>query len=291
MSLLSGLEKFGLDEMKMDNLFEESTTKKVVIETGETKVLPPEEKDFLLMKSIRCPVCDAVFRSRMVKAGRAKRLESDKDLRPRFQYIDTNKYDVSSCPNCGYTAINRYFPHLSQVQVKMMEETVRSKFKSSPIDLHEEVSAYDYDTAIERYKLALYCTLVKKGQTSEKAYECLKLAWLYRGKREELLEKDPEQKDSKELIAQCEKDELTYYTQAFEGFQKAISSENYPMAGMDQSTVDMLVASMAMRLGKYDVASRFVSGILVSQAANRNIKNKALIMKEEILEAVKKQNS
>ena len=40
---------------------------------------------------------------------------------------------------------------------------------------------YSYEKAIERYKLALYNTLVKKGKNSEKAYECLKISWLYRG--------------------------------------------------------------------------------------------------------------
>ena len=70
-----------------------------------------------------------VFRTRMVKTGRVKRMEPDFDLRPRFQYIDTNKYDVSSCPQCGYTAMNRYFTHLSTGQVKMIEEGVCHKFK------------------------------------------------------------------------------------------------------------------------------------------------------------------
>ena len=56
-------------------------------------------------------------------------MEPDFDLRPRFQYIDTNKYDVSSCPQCGYTAMNRYFTHLSTGQVKMIEEGVCHKFK------------------------------------------------------------------------------------------------------------------------------------------------------------------
>ena len=41
----------------------------------------PTEDMFLLEKGIRCPVCDKVFKTKMIKNGRVKRLESDKDLR------------------------------------------------------------------------------------------------------------------------------------------------------------------------------------------------------------------
>lgn len=282
-NLLSGLEKFGLDNMEMTNLFEDESKQTVVNEAGEQVEAVPTEVDFLLMKAIRCPICDKVFKTRMVKTGRAKRLEPDDDLRPRFQYIDTTKYDVSSCPNCGYTAINRYFEHVSAAQRKFIEEAVCSKFKSMPIDVNEEASAYTYDEAIERYKLALYNTIAKKGPVSEKAYECLKIAWLNRGKAEELLE----QKASQEDILAVKKEELTYYTQAFDGLMKASASENFPLCGMDENTVTLLIAAMAIRLKKYDIASRYVSSIIVSQTAGRNIKNKAINMKEDIIAKLK----
>ena len=185
MNLLEGLEKFGLDKMDTEHIFEEE--KKEVAPAKPQATVKEEvhsEKEFLLEKSIRCPVCDTVFKTKMVKTGRVKRLEPDFDLRPRFQYIDTNKYDVSSCPKCGYTAMNRYFSHLSSAQIKMIDEGVRRKFKQTNLVEPEE---YSYEEAIERYKLALYNTLVKKGKASEKAFECLKISWLYRGRKEELM--------------------------------------------------------------------------------------------------------
>ena len=97
MNLLSGLEKFGLDQMDTDHLFEEEksdTPARKAPEPVPKKEPVHSETEFLLDKSIRCPVCDNVFRTRMVKTGRVKRMEPDFDLRPRFQYIDTNKYDV-----------------------------------------------------------------------------------------------------------------------------------------------------------------------------------------------------
>lgn len=181
MGLLSGLEKFGLDQMDTSHLFDDEQKGQG---TKDSQAGNPqhEETEFLLAKTAHCPVCDHVFHTRVVKTGRARRMEPDFDLRPRFAHIDTNKYDVCSCPRCGYTAIHRYFPHLLSAQIRMIEQGVHSKFKpTGPLDPGKVVAAYTYEEAIELYKLALYCTIVKKGKTSEKAYECLKLSWLYRG--------------------------------------------------------------------------------------------------------------
>lgn len=278
MNLLEGLEKFGLDHMDTEHLFEDEKKEAAPEEAkAEVKEIVHTEKEFLLEKSIRCPVCDTVFRTKMVKTGRVKRLEPDFDLRPRFQYIDTNKYDVASCPKCGYTAMHRYFSHLSSGQIKMIDEGVRRKYK--PVK-QEEPEEYTYDDAIERYKLALYNTLVKKGKSSEKAFECLKMSWLYRGKVEELMAS--EQRDA-EAIKESQKEEKLYYEQAYEGFIKAIASESFPMCGMEESTINLLVASMAFKLEKYDIASRFVSLVLTSHAAGRSAKERAMDLKETII--------
>ena len=287
-NLLSGLGKFGLDENVASNIFaDETSTVKREDNTPTAKVeTAPSEENFLLLKSVRCPVCDGVFRTTMIKTGRAKRKEPDMDLRPRFEHIDTNKYDVASCPKCGYTAIHRYFPHLSTLQIKLIKEGVCAKFKTAPTKPIEEIEILDYDTAIERYKLALYTTIVKKGQTSEKAYECLKIAWLLRGKMEQLEAEGAEK--NKEAIEAAKTEYDSFYQQAFDGYVKAMSSENYPMSGMDQNTVDLLIAAMAFNLGKYEYASRFVSSLIVSRTASSNIKNRAHEMKEKIIEKLKK---
>lgn len=295
MNLLSGLEKFGLGKIDTEHLFEEGKTeeKKEAEQKAEQPQAPVKqeevhtEEEFLLDKSIRCPVCDTVFKSRMVKTGRVKRLTPDDDLRPRFQYIDTNKYDVSSCPRCGYTAMNRYFPHLTQGQIKMIEEGVRNQFKPTTVKTDEPERSYTYEQAIERYKLALYNTMVKKGKNSEKAYECLKLSWLYRGQIEELMKEETPDKDK---IEACRKEEQVYYEQAYEGFIKAIASENFPMCGMEESTVNLLMANMAFNLGKYDVSSKLVSSILVSRVAPRPAKDRAMDLKEAIIKKLHTKN-
>ena len=285
--ILSGLAKFGLDEKLVNSLFEEeeSYERKSAQAAAQKVVEPPKETDYLLLKSVRCPICDGTFRTPVIKTGKARRKDPDLDLRPRFEGIDTNKYDIASCPKCGFTAMHRYFGHLAPVQVKLIREGVVAKFKTPPAKSITELDVISYDTAIDLYKIALYTSVVKKGKNSEKAYTCLKIAWLLRGKIEEL---SVDKEKNKAAIEVCEKDYVTFYQQAFDGFVKAMASESYPMAGMDQSTTDLLIAAMAYNLGQYEYAARFVSQLIVSHTAPSNVKNRAHGLKEKIVVKLKK---
>ena len=278
MNLFEGLEKFGLKAVSATSLFEDEKKKGATEDTNNTSVEEiPTEESFLLEKNARCTICDKNFKARMVKSGRVKRMEPDADLRPRYEHIDILKYDVLSCPHCGYTAMNRYFEHLSPTQIKLVKEQVCANFKASGA---EEPATYDYETAIGRYKLALYTTMVKKGKTSEKAYCCLKLAWLYRGKAEEL---DPNEAGFEDAKKECKKQEEMFYQQAYEGFMKAVASEMFPICGMDQNTLDYLIAYMAAHFKQYSTASKCIANIFQSPTAQSKAKDRARNLKEKIM--------
>ena len=281
MNLFEGLEKFGLKTEGVTSLFEDEK-KKTAAEDGKSVVEEiPTEDSFLLEKNVRCIICDKNFKGKMVKSGRVKRLESDEDLRPRYQYIDILKYDVLSCPHCGYTAMNRYFEHLSTTQMKLIKEQVCAKFRSNDTT---EPAIYDYDTAIGRYKLALYTTMVKRGKNSEKAYCCLKLAWLYRGKAESL---DPNDAATEDAKKECKQQEEMFYQQAYEGFMKAVSSEMFPICGMEQNTMDYLLAYMSAHFKQYSTASKCIANILQSSTAQSKTKDRARDLKEKIMAELK----
>lgn len=282
MNLFAGLEQFGIKAEDTKSLFEEEKKPTVQAADGSVQEEIPTEDSFLIEKAIRCAVCDKVFKTKMVKSGRVKRLEPDFDLRPRFQYIDTLKYDVVSCPSCGYTAMSRYFDHLSSMQLKLIKEQVCKNFKPTG----PEPAVFDYDYAINRYKLSLFNTLVKKGKTSEKAYTCLKIAWLYRGKYETL---DPENKELEQERNECKEQEEAFYQQAYEGFSKAVSTEMFPICGMDQTTMDYLLAVMASHFKKYDVASKCISNILTAPAASKKMKDRAYDLKEKLVSEIKRE--
>ncbi|MFG6348263.1 MAG: DUF2225 domain-containing protein [Lachnospiraceae bacterium] len=283
MSLFNGLEKFGLGKLQKMDVFEKDEKKEEkAAPKPEPKPEPapkPEvhESDLLFDKSYTCPVCDKAFRSKMIKTGKVKLLKQDTDLRPIYKYVDSIKYDVLVCPRCGYGALSRFFKFMMPSQAKLISENISRNFKGLP----ETGDTYTYDDAIARYQLALANAIVKKAKASERAYTCLKMAWLYRGKAETLPEDTP---DRDKIISELKKEEESLLVTAYEGFSDSFLKEDFPMCGMDELTVTYLVAELARRAGQYDEAIRWISRVLTSRNASERIKEKARVVKDLVEE-------
>lgn len=280
--LLSGLGQFGLGNLENMNLYEEAKKE----EQSDAKAAPQvmQEQDYLFDKTFQCPVCDKEFKARTVKVGKVKLAGTDLDLRPKYDQVDLLKYDVIMCPHCGYAALSRFFKFLTSPQIKNIREKISASFKPK----QETSDMYSYDEALERYKLTLANAIVKQAKPSEKAYICLKTAWLLRGKGEHL---DTSLPDYEQQKKQVEEEENAFLHNALEGFLAARQTENFPMCGMDETTVDYLIAVTATRFEQFDVANRLISSILTSATANPRMKDKARTIKETIVKKVKEKNA
>ncbi len=291
MNLLAGLEKFGINSeraQKAEKEMYEDPTKKAGKGSGkkdnESQTQPQSEFDYLFPKKVQCVVCTKEFYVKAVKNTKLKRLQPDFDLRPRYQDIDPMKYGVYCCPCCGYSAMGQFFGHLTKGQINLVREQICVNFVRSK---EEEPDIFDLETAITRYKLALYCSIVKHARNSEKAYTCLRIAWLYRDLIKELPENAQEEKAKK---AEAKEAYNEFYKEAFEGFQKAVASEDFPICGMDTYSMDYLLACMAFSFKQYSYASKSVQNILQSHTAERRIKDKALELKNYIVEQIRKES-
>ena len=283
MGLLSGLSNVGLGKLEDADIFKEEEEKK----KASSRPAPPpkkeetpfDEKDVLFDKSAECPVCSKKFSYRAVKTGKARAIAQDPDLRPRYAKFEPAKYDVVVCPYCGYGCLVRYFAPLPQAQVKLLREGIGGRVHgvaNNPI--------LSYDDAIQRYQIALASSIVKKAKDSEKALVCLKMAWVIRGKKENLPD-DTENYD--DVMAELRSDENEALKAAYEGFVNARQKENYPMAGMDEITIDYLIGVLAARFQDYGVAQKMIATILMSRTANNRIKDRARELKEQVLMEMK----
>lgn len=275
-NLFSGLDAFGLSNLSNIDIYEDKDKEEDKKSASENKPTFSEE-DIIFDKSYSCPVCDQEFKSKMVKSGKVKLLNLDTDLRPKYQFADPLKYDVIVCPHCGFAALNRFFKYVSTGQAALIKKNISAVFKG----LKEEGNIYSYDDAIARHKLALVNSIVKKAKTSERAYTCLKTAWVIRGKAESLTEDQPDYQDQ---LIKLKKEELEFLSSAYDGFNEAFSKETFPMCGMDENTVGLIMAELSRKIGKYDEAGRWISKILISRDANDRIKTKAREIKELIKE-------
>ncbi len=277
MGLLSGMEKFGLGGFANTEIFEEK--KENVSPTGEKIAPEKKEEDVIYDRRYTCPVCDLGFTSKCVKAGKVKLLDKDTDLRPIYETVDTNKYDIITCDKCGYSSLTRYYGKISTRQLRDLRDKVKSNFSG----INNDMEIYSYDDAITRYKLALVCSVVKGAKNSEKGYTCLKLAWVLRGKR---LTMKPNDEGVKQLYAE----EMESLNNAYVCLVTALSSEPLPIAGMDEHTLKYILADLARRLKKYDESIRLLGDVITSKATPPRLKEEALKIKELIKEAVKQKN-
>lgn len=273
-NLFSGLEAFGLGNLSDMSVYEEK--EKDAAKKSDNKDKPAfQEEEIIFDKTFTCPVCDQEFKSKQVKSGKVKLLNLDPDLRPVYQFMDPLKYDAIVCPNCGFSALNRFFKYVTGAQAQLIKKNISANFKG----MKDSGPILTYDEALTRHKLALVNAIVKKSKTSERAYTCLKTAWILRGKAETLPTDTP---DYKKQIADMEKEELDFIAKAYVGFDEAFSTETFPLCGMDESTMTLLMAELARRIGKYDEASRWISRVLISKEASERIKEKARDIKEKI---------
>lgn len=280
MGILSGLKSLGLGNLEGMSLFEEP--KRQEAEKQKPAAAPkPQEKDLIYDRSFVCPVCDSSFTSKIMKSNKAKLLGMDQDLRARYEGIDAAKYEVVLCPICGYVALMRFFTGITSSQAKLIREKISQTVR---LTAHEG-DVYTYAEAMERHKLALVGTIVKRAKVSEKAYTCLKYAWLCRGYAQSL--KEEEQKDEK-LVKELEEQENELLEHAYKGLSEARQTEMFPLCGMNEVTVDFLLAVLAVRFREFDLAMRLLGSILASKGANARIKDKARDMKEQIALEMKK---
>lgn len=277
-NIFSGLEDLGLGGLSGSSLFEDNKPKEEVKKEDGKIVI--NEEDMLLDKTHECPICSNTFKNRALRTGKARLIGSDMDLRSRFEGIEPLKYDVISCPKCGFTTLTRFFKPLTPVQRKNVLDKISANYKPQ----NEPEGIYSYDDALARYKLALANAVVKSAKASEKAYICLRAGWLCRSWKEEL---EAAENADNAKIAQAKGLEDEFLKNAYEGFIAARQNESFPMCGMDESTVDYIIGALAMKLGHYEVSAKMIASLLGSPATSPRMKDKARDLKEEVVRLMK----
>lgn len=267
-NLFSDLGKVGLEMFSNMELYESEEKKPAVDKKEESKESAPVEKDYLFEKGYRCPVCDSEFKAKAVRTGKAKMLGADTDLRPKYQGIDSLKYDCIVCNKCGYSSLSRFFSNITSAQAKLIKTNITPHFKG----VDTKCETYSYEESLLRHQLALANAVIKKTKASEKAYTCLKIAWLLRGQGENLPE---DTKDREKVLKELKAKEKEYIKKAYEGFTVAMAKELPPICGMDMWTCTYLVAELARQSEDYPRAMKLLSDIIVSKAASSKLKDKA----------------
>lgn len=255
-----------LDKIDIDNLFSDTTSK--AKKAGNLQDMPTiiRPEDCLYEKTYKCNVCGHSFKSKTIRRGKTKFIDNDIDLKSHFEPIQPDYYDVVICDKCGYSAISSKFNKITQTQSSLISEKISKRFVSR---IYPEV--YTVDIAIERFKLALLNCITINAKDGEKAYICLKLAWLYRDKKDK-------------------KNEIAFLKSAYKGFTMAFSKESFPICGMDENTLSYILAATAYNLGLKQQSIKLLSMLFVKRSLNPRLKLKMEELRDILRKKEEKQS-
>lgn len=278
MALFKDLTKFGLGKYENTKILAEDKNKKNGDNENQEAEVKKEE-DFLFDKHYECPVCGYEFTAKCMKVGKVKAEGKDTDLKPIYGEIDPLKYDAITCDRCGYSSITRYYGKVTTRQCKLIKGEIGANFSG----INNRLEKYSYDDAIERHKLAVITTIVKGSSNSERAYTCLKLAWIIRSKRKSLPKEEIQQ------IKELYEDEMECLQSVYDGFITAMANEAFPIAGMDENTYMYILSDIARKLKRYDEAAKLIGTVITSRGASSRLKDEALKLKELIKKDMKEE--
>lgn len=126
-------------------------------------------------------------------------------------------------------------------------------------------------------KMALLCTVTKGGKDSEIGNVCVKISWLYEALAEELDENDPATPEKRALYLK-EADNAAF--KAYEHLTNARMKENFPIAGMNETTLDYLLSYYAYKKGEYQTCMQLLSGVVTNRSTSPRLKDKSLELKD-----------
>ena len=224
----------------------------------------PQTEDplaYLFTKTVKCPVCEKEFIDFAVRKSKLRAINTDTDYRTHYKDIDPNHYEVLLCSFCGYAALDSSFSRITSRQQDMVKEKITPNHK--PVEYPVPYSPQD---VLTRFKKALECANAIDAKLSQKAVICLKTAWVYRDMGDQ-------------------KNETLFLRGAYKGFSDAYTTENFPMAGMDEHTAKYMMAELARRVGLTEDALRLISDVVVARGIRGGLKERALALKEMIRES------
>ncbi|NFA60658.1 DUF2225 domain-containing protein [Clostridium sporogenes] len=219
-----------------------------------------KERSLLYDKEVTCPVCGNTFKAKSIKTSSYRVIKKDSDLFIRYSIINPYFYDVWVCNECGYAAMKRDFNKIKSFQINSVKEGITPDWVP-----REYPEIYNIDIAIERFKLSLLNYVVIESASSKKAFNCLKLAWMYR------------------LKNSYDKENL-FLNQALESLKEAYSSEDFPIYGMDNYTTMYLIAELMRKTGSTEEALRWFSNVITCPGISSRLKNLARDQKDLIKE-------
>ena len=124
--------------------------------------LPFENQDAacLMSKTITCPVCGTPFTAISVRQSKLIVEKTESDMRQRYKGVEPYYYEVLTCPNCFYSAVQETFEKPERRRQDVLREL--SGIAGSLRQIYTSLS--ESEAVFARYYLALRCAPLAFGR-------------------------------------------------------------------------------------------------------------------------------
>lgn len=191
----------------------------------------------LYHKTVTCPVCNRNFEITKVRSKACKVQSRDTDFCVYYEGLNPIFYDVFVCEYCGYASQSDKFEHIKPNDARLISEMISPRWTKRSFSGERNI-----DNAIETFKLCLLNLQTRKAASSDIAKVCIRLAWLYR------LKKDKRENDFLEF--------------ALKSYIEAYNKESFPIDKFDESTCMYMIAELNRRVEKYDESIKWFSRLI-----------------------------
>lgn len=194
-------------------------------------------------KNLVCICCKQPFQTGKLRSRFVRVKEHETDFKPIYvdDHANALYYNVAVCPHCGFSFTEDFTSYFAPGTKEVIEQTITAKWNGRSYDGKRTIEA-----AMETYKLAYLSGQIKKEKPLTLAGITLRLAWLYR--------------DKKDLA-----NEQRFMTFARDLYVDAFSAGDHVGTQMSETRVMFMIAELSWRIGDIDAAIRNFSRVIENQ--------------------------
>ncbi len=190
-----------------------------------------------------CPVCDSEIEYTKVRSKTIRLLKQDSDFCPYYEGENPLYYEAVICSECGYGSHVTSFNSINKYEKEKVQKLITKNWNKRSFTGQRTI-----DQAIQAFKIVLLNLNDIEALKSEIAKICMRIAWLYRYKRE----------------PQSENKFLEY---ALANYKEAYSQEDLTEDGkLDKYTCLYIIGELCKRLEQYEESTQWLSRLIMSYA-------------------------
>ena len=174
--------------MRMKEIIDENENLKIIMQSLPASAREEETPDTgssFIREEYLCPYCDWSINTFKLKEGLAETIKSDGDFCPHYKDLNPIYNEVVVCPVCGYAFNDDLYGKIDPGEKDFLQGNIEKLGKPENC-----TGPRSLDQAIEAYRRACYIHGEREISSFVRAEMFLRLAWLYRYKKERENEKE-----------------------------------------------------------------------------------------------------